>query len=440
MKRIEEYKKEIAASASDYLRRGNGPGVMQLYGRNGIGKTMLARQYLKDHGGLYFSFRSMDAAFAPRIFIPGCNSWQDFFVEIRNVKNRPVIFFDDMDDRNDKEIFLEMLPQLAGIAYVILIYRRKVTLPFETKDLQMMPLTPASLRRSNKNLKALDALRIIALTDGIPELVSQFDLNKDFEENIRSIFSEGSLYLRYASEELSREFRSPESYNTLLYGMAIGHNRISQLAEFSGYPKNKVDKYLKALDCAGFIETKQRKDDAGQIRTHYYPKGGYLRTWYRLYFPQQENFCEPLNDDTLSELLLQIDEHITKYYFRKCCWQWLRYCGREYFWDSPIALNNAAQYDVTINGIDFDFVQHDKDRDLYVKILDTADERFSKELFHRIETATTKTKPFYNNVYFLFSIRRAGSYVEDLRNLGSVAVVDADTFFTNESIKLLERI
>jgi alpha-mannosidase len=28
----------------------------------------------------------------------------------------------------------------------------------------------------------------------------------------------------------------------------------------------------------------------------------------------------------------------------------------------------------------------------------------------------------------------------DLRNLGSVAVVDADTFFTNESIKLLERI
>ena len=117
MKRIEEYKKEIAASASDYFRRGNGPGVMQLYGRNGTGKTMLARQYLKDHGGLYFSFRSMDAAFAPRIFIPGCNSWQDFFVEIRNVKNRPVIFFDDMDDRNDKEIFLEMLPQLAGIAY-----------------------------------------------------------------------------------------------------------------------------------------------------------------------------------------------------------------------------------------------------------------------------------------------------------------------------------
>ena len=161
---------------------------------------------------------------------------------------------------------------------------------------------------------------------------------------------------------------------------------------------------------------------------------------YRLYFPQQKNFCEPLNDDTLSELLLQIDEHITKYYFQKCCWQWLRYCGREYFWDSPIALNNAAQYDVTINGIDFDFVQHDKDRDLYVKILDAADDRFSKELFQRIETATTKTKPFYNNVYFLFSIRRAGSYVEDLRNLGSVAVVDADTFFTNESIKLLERI
>ena len=93
------------------------------------------------------------------------------------------------------------------------------------------------------------------MTEGIPALVSLFRLDVSFDENIKNLFVANSLYLRYAEENLRREFRSPESYNTLLYGMAIGRNRISQLAEFSGYPKNKCDKYLKALDAAGYIET-----------------------------------------------------------------------------------------------------------------------------------------------------------------------------------------
>lgn len=56
--------------------------------------------------------------------------------------------------------------------------------------------------------------------------------------------------------------------------MATGRNRVSELPEFSGFPQNKGDKYLKALDKAGLLETEQRKDIAGHISTHHYPKGG----------------------------------------------------------------------------------------------------------------------------------------------------------------------
>ena len=277
MKRIEEYQKAIALKASDYFHRQKGTGVLQLCGCSGMGKTLLARQYCKDRNGLYFSFCNLDAAFAPRMFIPGCNDWESFFSVVPSIKNRPVIFFDDMDDRNDKDIFFALLPMLADFAYVVLIYRGEVELPMESEVLEMKPMDPVILRRKNKKLKPLDALRIIAMTDGIPALVSQFDLSKSFEDNVRNILTEGSYYLRYAADELRREFRSPESYNTLLYGLATGYNRISQLAEFSAFPKNKCDKYLKALDAAGFIETKQKKDTDGQLRTHYYPKGGYFR-------------------------------------------------------------------------------------------------------------------------------------------------------------------
>ena len=117
------------------------------------------------------------------------------------------------------------------------------------------------------------------MTDGIPALVDLFRLDLSFEVNVQNIYVSGSPYLRYAEENLRREFRSPESYKTLLYGMAIGYNRISQLAEFSGYPKNKCDKYLKALDAAGYIEKEQKRDESGTVRTHYYLKGGYHRVW-----------------------------------------------------------------------------------------------------------------------------------------------------------------
>ena len=429
MKRIEEYEKEIQATASEHLNRHMGSGIMYLCGKSGMGKTLLARQYVKDHGGLYFSFRNLDSALAPRIFFPDCSNWDDFFRKILETKNRPVIFFDDMDDRNDKDIFLEKLSALKGMALVVLIYRQESKVPEDVHKLTLKPLTPPDLCKENKKLSQLDALRIIAITDGIPALVNLFRFDFSFEENIKTIFATNSLYLRYAEANLQREFRSPESYNTLLYGMTIGHNRISQLSAFSGYPKNKCDKYLKALDAAGYIETAQKKDDTGTVRTHYFLKGGYHRVWYQLYFPRQQDFIDSLTEDAAKELVLRIDECATKYYFRKLCMRWFFKNTHLYYPGYSVNQNNPNQYDVTVNSVALDFVQHDRDRDLYMKIWDDSTVGFPKDVFQEIEKATTATRPFYDNIYYLFSIGRACNYVEDLRKLGTVAVVELKSFF-----------
>ncbi len=440
MKRIEEYEKEIQSAASEYFNRNVGSGMMYLCGKSGIGKTLLARQYAKDHNGLYFSFRNLDAALAPRVFLPSCSNWDDFFRKVLIAKNRPVIFFDDMDDRNDKDIFLEKLPALKGAAFVVLIFRRESHVPEKARKLTLKPIIPPDLCREYKKLSQLDALRIIAMTDGIPALVNLFRLDLSFEENVQSIFASGSLYLRYAEENLRREFRSPESYNTLLYGMAIGFNRISQLAEFSGYPKNKCDKYLKALDAAGYIEKEQKRDEAGTIRTHYYLKGGYLRVWYHLFFPRQHEFIASLTEDAVKELVFWIDDCATKYYFRKLCWRWFFKNTSLYYAGYSIGKNNPSQYDVTIAGSLLDFVQHDKDRDLYMKIWDDPESGFPKDVFQKIEKVTTTTRPFYDNVYYLFSIGRACNYVEDLRKLGTVAVVDLRSFFGRNNAEHFENL
>ena len=401
-----------------------------------MGKTFLAQSYLEAYGGQYFSFRNLDAAFAPQIFRPGCKLWRGFFAEIGETKNRPVIFFDDVDDRNDKEEFLNTLPELAGKAYGVLIVRAKMELPFPSDMIQMTAITVPMLLAENKALDPLDALRTIAITDGIPELVQLFDFQRTFAENLGLLFTQNSAHFRYAESELRRHFRTPETYNILLYGMATGHNRISQLAEFSGFPQNKCDKYLKALDKAELLETVQRKDTAGHVRTHYYPKGGYWKTWFRYVFPSQGRCLKPFEGDSLQQLANDIDRSIVAEYFKTVCWKWMKKNYGDYYWDAILRFDDAKQQDVTVNSIRFDYVQETKDHTIYVKIWDNIREGFPKTEFQKIETVTTKNRPFYENTYFLFSAGRACNYVEQLRNLETVSVVDLKSLLRHKNKEL----
>lgn len=436
MKRIEEYTKQLHTSVSNYWMQKASLWIRQLCGKSGMGKTFLAQSYLEAYGGQYFTFRNLDAAFAPQIFRPGCKLWREFFAETGEIKNRPVIFFDDVDDRNDKEEFLNALPELVGKAYVVLIVRNQMSLSFPSDILQMTAVTVPMLLTENKALDPLDALRTIAITDGIPELVRLFDFQKPFAENLGVLFTQNSAYFRYAESELRRHFRTPETYNILLYGMATGHNRISQLAEFSGFPQNKCDKYLKASDKAELLETVQRKDTAGHVRTHYYPKGGYWKTWFRYVFPSQGCCLKPLEWDSLQQLADDIDCAIVVEYFKKVCWQWMKKNYGDYYWDEVLRFDDPKQQNVTVNGVHFDYVQETKDHTIYVKIWDDIREGFPKAEFQKIETVTTKNRPFYENIYFLFSAGRACNYVEQLRNLDTVSMVDLKSLLGQKNKEL----
>ncbi len=73
-------------------------------------------------------------------------------------------------------------------------------------------------------------------------------------------------------------FRTPESYNTLLYGMAQGHHRISEFSALSGSPKNKCNTYIKTLMEHGLIHREGCKNG----HSKYFPANSYLHLWYRV--------------------------------------------------------------------------------------------------------------------------------------------------------------
>jgi hypothetical protein len=66
------------------------------------------------------------------------------------------------------------------------------------------------------------------------------------------------------------------------------------------------------------------------------------------------------------------------------------------------------------------------------------DERFTYEMFSKIDAATTKVRPFYANMYYIFSLQRINPMLEKLLNYDNVILVDADKFFTRDYIRLFE--
>lgn len=54
--------------------------------------------------------------------------------------------------------------------------------------------------------------------------------------------------------------------------------------------------------------------------------------------------------------------------------------------------------------------------------------------------ATASVRLFYGNIYYLFSVGRACNYVEELRHLDTVAVVDFKTLTGKKNIALFDKI
>jgi hypothetical protein len=76
---------------------------------------------------------------------------------------------------------------------------------------------------------------------------------------------------------------------------------------------------------------------------------------------------------------------------------------------------------------------------MYVKILDGVDETLTMELFRKIEVATTKNRPFYSNMYYLFSVQPADAQLQKILEFDTVVLVDTEKFFTRDYIQLFEK-
>lgn len=213
--------------------------------------------------------------------LKNCENWLDFFhcLNVYSNKKHLLVFFDNADERNDKDDFYAALNDFLktnSAVTVVILGRPWEAPPIPCREVEIKLFSMPQLADICK-LPDKTAASPYCLTGATPALLSLYNNEISFEENVRAMLHTNSPFYRLAVNWMRESFRMPESYNTLLYAVATGHNHIDEIAKFSGFPKNKCNKYIKTLMEHGLVI----KIPGENGHTKYLPANTYLTLSYR---------------------------------------------------------------------------------------------------------------------------------------------------------------
>lgn len=386
-----------------------------------MGKTTSALHYCETKPNcIYFTFANTDSDFALKIFcennreiFASCLSWSDFFdkLEILAKEKRLTVFFDNAGERNDKKDFYEALD-------LFLNKKTKTAVIFLCNPWEKIDILCDEIKVDSITLKEIadhfniadkEAAEIYLLTGGIASILSEYDINLPFEENVKAFLNNKSAFYNYTLNCMCRCFRSPESYNTLLYAISNGYNRISEISAFCGQPKNKCDKYIKSLIEYGFVKTEIGKNGY----TKYYPSNSYICLWYKILFATIPNADGTFDDNTYERFIEYFNEILVPDFYKKLCDNWVKTNYSNLFLTNKD--NDFAKHsDIIIDDVTFGFVCKKNGKNYYFYYNNVFGDSLNKTLVDKVEEITTRDTPFYDNEYFFLSVNRIPDSLEKL--------------------------
>lgn len=388
--------------------------VLFLSADSGMGKTYATLSYCAENkNSLYFSFRHISAELALKAFaerypdvFKNCTTWTDFFdaLGVYGKEKHPTVFFDDVGARNDKADFYAALKNFLDESsscnlLVVLIGRpwERIEIPCQT-----ISITPYSTQEITETPSISDeeSVKIFSFTAGSTELLSAYDTGISFEENVKAALYTSSPFYRLMKDKMCECFRTPESYNTLLYAMANGYNRINELAAFSGYPKNKCDKYIKTLCEFGLV----RKEPEKNGHTKYYPANSYIALWYKTLLTAVPNADGSFGEDVYDHFMSYFNDVILSAFYKEMCAYWLDRNINSISTDY-IDTKESSYRNVKVGNVTFDFAC-EKKRAVYAYYDAIPGGRLTQKLWKEIENSTTKDRPFYENEYVICTVNR----------------------------------
>ncbi len=319
-----ELQKDIAAHVRYCHRENICDRIIKICGISGTGKTQLALSYAQNiKCNMYFSFRGLDNRTALAQFkstfsvwgdLSSAMTWQESFQCLVPFfkKHYTRIVLDDLEhSKLESEVIaaIEQLSEsLTDMKNLFLLPCRCET-SFGKHELFRIPLyTSSDIKKHAQKMSAVDVARLCAVTGGLSALLNDYDENKSFFDSLNGWLSTDSLLYRLIPRILSEQFRTPESYHAILYAIATGNHRLSEIAKHMAVPNNQCKKYLDALIAVGLIAVKEH---------HYSIINSYVDFWHRFFYLNRSKLLTAPSD-AASEILSQLDEFALEKQIPEC--------------------------------------------------------------------------------------------------------------------------
>jgi len=170
-----------------------------------------------------------------------------------------------------------------------------------------------SLKFFPKNASFEEAVRIYALTGGVPFYLTELDLCKTATENIiERIAKKGRLLYEEGEILLKEELRDPSTYFSILEAMSAGNTKQVEIANRVGIPSTALPRYLSTLERLEYIEKIMPvTEPKSSKKTIYKIKDNFMGFWFRFIYPYR-SYIEESNYKKYNEILdTYFEKHVT---------------------------------------------------------------------------------------------------------------------------------
>ena len=168
-----------------------------------------------------------------------------------------------------------------------------------------------------------DAVAVYGVLGGCPTYLNRWSSKKSVRENICNLILHpyGSLH-NEAEDFIAKELRELSVYDTILYAMAIGNEKLNDLYQFTGYSRAKISVYLKNLAAFDVIEKVVSFETGGWDNTKkgiYRIKNPFLHFWFKFVYPNQSDLWTMSTEEFYDAYIeKELNSYLTPYFVKVC--------------------------------------------------------------------------------------------------------------------------
>ena len=320
-------------------------------GEQGLGKTTLVREFIKNKKCFYYGLHRTLEQLNCHLFLQEAQlqgwaeeqyTWQGVLNKLaRRARGESLVLVLDncehlascmpclleelvqlLKTRENLRLFVLLVGELAGEAWPLEL-RKQANL-----ELELGPLTYLEALPLLEPFEEEEKVLLYGMTGGYPAYLALVDTKQSCKENVQRLFFGEQAPLALAAENLlQRKLREPATYQTILYSIAQGAERLSIISQQVGMEMNKLSKYMKTLVDLGLVcrinPITNYKEKKQQKKTYYVLQNSLLEFYYRFVLPYGGLLALGRGNGVLRQQVApQLDSYLGRVFQRLC----LQYC------------------------------------------------------------------------------------------------------------------